>query len=239
MSTASGNLWVRGNTDIGGNINCSLLNGTGDENPTKLTNNLYLCKDSHYINCGNGGGVIQYYSPYEHKFYLETSNTDKKPKETLIINQNGNVFYNDTEFKDSTVYFNAISFNSINLKSNKITLNHGFYNNYVSTAFSKPWIEVEINTSFDIAHNLNVDILTYPPRLTVLFSTSISPVLGAEGDIIMDITGQCMNINGEVGYSIRHKNGDVINITFGTKRICVIRNNLQYSSGFIKIFLYK
>lgn len=232
MLKASGNLKVIENIVISGNINLSLLNDPDPLNYQLPEKNLYLYGTNHYINCGNGGGVIQYYSPYEHKFYVETSNDDLTPTQAVVINQNGNTFYKDTNF------MNAINLNAINLNNANIKLNYGFYNNFVYPN-STSWRAVEVNDFFQFTHGLNVDVFKYPPRLKVLFSNSITPILGETGDVIVDITGQNMNTGGQVGYSIRYMSIYTIQITFGNKQICVVSDGEQYSSGYIKLFMYK
>lgn len=134
---------------------------------------------------------------------------------------------------------NTISFSKINLKTDLIKLNSGFYYNYQSG-----WIPVSINDTITLNHNLNCNMITYPLHLKVLFADSITPHVGPNigplgTAIVIDITGQNMNTAGGVGYSIRYVTFNSIEMKFGKDRICVVNEQEQFNEGYINIFMYK
>jgi hypothetical protein len=136
--------------------------------------------------------------------------------------------------------YNTISFSKINLKNQIIQLNNGFFYNYASG-----WLYVQTETIYSVYtlnHNLNLDMTVFPIHLKVIFADKITNNVGPQlntNDVIIDITGQNMNIAGEVGYSIRYLTYNSLEIKFGHQKICVVSEGQQYFKGYFNLFLYK
>ena len=104
------------------------------------------------------------------------------------------------------------------------------------------WASISTGSLVTITHNLNIDP-NHPPNIKILFSTVVYPSL-LTGDVINDISNQgLVQQSASDGFIVCFKTNNICLIKFGSSHICSglnSSNNItQYTSGYIRVYVYK
>lgn len=119
-----------------------------------------------------------------------------------------------------------------NVAMNGLTLSSTVKPRYVSPN----WISVVLATTYDINHNLNMN-LSEPLRFTAFFSQTNNPVIGTNVIFELPIS---TTVNVTTGISLNYQDANKFRIRTGSSQIYVGHNStyLSATTGYIKFYVW-